>query len=418
MEDKELMQVDGFCPTPFYVFDERIFAQQVARMRGLLPSKVQLCYAMKANPFMTESAARLVERVEACSSGEARICLAAGVLAHQIVVSGIVKDASLIRDLVESHADIGRFTCESEAQFLMLERMAREENARVHLLMRLSSGNQFGMDAETVKRLIRDHRASRFVDVHGIQYFAGTQRSSPVRIAREIEKLDCLIDEIKRECGVGIMELEYGPGFPVEYFEHDAHVAQRAEDEPIRALAEALKNMRFSGTVILELGRSLVATCGTYVTQVLDVKNVGGQNFAIVDGGMHQIAYYGHAMAMRQPPCELLAAGKANGGDLWTVCGSLCTANDILVKQAALGIVEVGDLLAFHKAGAYCMTEGLSLFLSRDLPSVVLCDEKGYLHLARARTETAALNTCVWQLRYEGLSTRDWMDNGAHYRNG
>ena len=40
------------------------------------------------------------------------------------------------------------------------------------------------------------------------------------------------------------------------------------------------------------------------------------------------------------------------------------------------------------------MTEGISLFLSRDLPRVYLVDGAGTMALVRDRIETARLNTC------------------------
>lgn len=58
--------------------------------------------------------------------------------------------------------------------------------------------------------------------------------------------------------------------------------------------------------------------------------------------------------------------------------------NDILVKAAPLPEMEIGDALVFENAGAYCMTEGMSLFLSRDLPQIYLIG-RGRRALSRAR---------------------------------
>lgn len=58
----------------------------------------------------------------------------------------------------------------------------------------------------------------------------------------------------------------------------------------------------------LELGRSIAASCGTYLTRVVDVKRNKNQNYAIVDGGMHQMVYYGQSMAMQLPDCRLFPA--------------------------------------------------------------------------------------------------------------
>ena len=62
-------------------------------------------------------------------------------------------------------------------------------------------------------------------------------------------------------------------------------------------------------------------------------------------------------------------------------------------KAYTLPEVAVGDTLCFHNAGAYCMTEGIALFLSRELPAVYLIDEAGAEVLVRAPIETAQFNS-------------------------
>jgi len=52
----------------------------------------------------------------------------------------------------------------------------------------------------------------------------------------------------------------------------------------------------------------------------------------------------------------------------------------------------VGDVLRFDNTGAYCMTEGISLFLSRDLPRVCLIDADGEVRLVRDLEPTWQLN--------------------------
>ena len=76
----------------------------------------------------------------------------------------------------------------------------------------------------------------------------------------------------------------------------------------------------------------------------------------------------------------------------WTLCGSLCTTNDVLVRSISLTGLQPGDLLVFENAGAYSVTEGLGLFLSRDLPQIVLW-QNGAPQLVRALTPTHPLNT-------------------------
>ena len=159
----------------------------------------------------------------------------------------------------------------------------------------------------------------------------------------------------------------------------------------LKGFSELLNTMRFKGRIILELGRSIAASCGTYFTQVVDTKCNHGENYAIVDGGIHQLVYYGQFMAMKHPEMYLISDHEGEQKE-WNICGSLCTVNDILVKKVFLPNLKNGDILAFCNAGAYSMTEGVSLFLSRDLPKIVLFDGSDF-KIVRNSFDTYVLNT-------------------------
>ena len=76
----------------------------------------------------------------------------------------------------------------------------------------------------------------------------------------------------------------------------------------------------------------------------------------------------------------------------WTICGALCTANDVLVRDIELTALGEGSVIIFENAGAYAMTEGMSLFLSHELPAVVFYSEKEGFKLARNKQETYKWN--------------------------
>ena len=392
MDDKTLAQVLEQFPTPFYLFDEGELHNRIEHLRALLPARAEICYAMKANSFILEQAARDTDRIEACSPGEVRTCQALGVPDEKIVVSGVYKDPAFIHQLVAEHPGIARYTAESPAQFDLLEEAAREAGRAIPVLLRLTGGNQFGMDGTDLKALATRCVDNPVIDLRGIQYFAGTQKTSAKRLGRELAEVDRFIAEVENECGMHIDELEYGPGLPVLYFDEEDEADQK-QDELARTLADLLDGMAFQGHLSLELGRSIAASCGTYVTRIVDAKRNAGYNFAIVDGGKHQITYYGNALATKQPPVRLVGGCEDDEPESWNICGALCTTTDLLVKQIDLRGPRIGDVLVFERAGAYCTTEGIALFLSRDLPSVILRDESGMLHLARARVETHPLNT-------------------------
>lgn len=378
--------------TPFYVFDESEVRRRIRSLREALPEDTVLCYAMKANPFILEAACREAEFLEVCSPGEYRICQKNSIPHGRLTISGINKDPAHMRELISSPSKIHRFTVESAEQFALLESLAQEMDVRIPVLLRITSGNQFGMDASAAKQLMSGHRNKPHIDFRGIQFFSGTQKSSPSRITRELEKLDKLIESIGRECGAEVLELEYGPGLPVDYSEQDGARRSARDREYLGALRTSLSSLRFNGTVILEMGRAMAASCGTYVTTVIDTKVNRRHSYAIVDGGRHQISYYGHELALTPPVCHAVPTRCAAEPAIWTVCGSLCTSNDILIKQFGGSDLAIGDRLVFPNAGAYCMTEGISLFLSRDLPRIYLTDASGEMRLIRDRIPTDPIN--------------------------
>lgn len=378
--------------TPLYAFDLVELSARVALLRSALPAGTGLCFAMKANPFVLSALEPLVDRIEACSPGELRICRSQGVPAEKVVVSGVHKDDATVLGATSGRGLPAAVTVESRAQLELVRWAARRAGRRVPVLLRLSSGNQFGLCRDELVAVARTclAEASSEVEPRGVQFFSGTQKSSPRRLERELGGLGRLAGELRDELGWEVPEVEYGPGLPVAYFESDAF------DEPalLAALGRAIEGAGLSGRVTLEIGRSLVASCGTYLTRVVDAKGCAGQRYAIADGGIHHIAYYGQSMAMRRPPlCHLRADGREPEGEeaAWNVCGSLCTINDILVKQLPLRGLATGDLLAFGRAGAYCPTEGMSLFLSRDLPAVALVGGEGAV-LVRGHLRTDPLN--------------------------
>lgn len=389
MNDQQLREAVRMAGTPCYVFDTTELPHRVRFLREHLPPNTGICYAMKANTFVLREISPLVDRLEICSPGELQIALEAGISSGKYVISGVNKDADMLNAMVEKGTGQELYTIESLRQMSMLSHAAQQKSKRVSVLLRLTSGNQFGMGEEQVAQIICTYCSDPWIRIRGIQYFSGTQKNSLKRLNREIAYLDSFLERMENQYCFQAEELEYGPGLPVAYFQGDPY----DEVGHLAALSDMLSGMRFSGKVTLELGRSLVAACGCYLTRVAETKRVNGQNYAIVDGGIHQIVYYGQSMAMRHPQLRILPPYFRRHTSEWNIFGSLCTVNDALVKQMPLNDLRMGDVLVFEKTGAYCITEGIALFLSRELPAVVLLREDGTANCVRQRTPTFPLNT-------------------------
>lgn len=373
--------------TPLYVFEIDALKNRVDYLKSRLPKDVSLCYAIKANTFIVSDLCPYIEKLEVCSPGEMMLCLEKGIELSKIVVSGVYKTRDFIEEIVKDHSGVNCFTVESAEQYDMLIEFAEKYNKKIKLLLRLTSGNQFGLDEDGVKKIIASYDKNA-VEIIGIQYFSGTQKTSLKRIKREIDYTDAFLAELENEYGFKSDEFEYGPGLPVAYFDTDNF----NEEEYLAEFSSLLSSMKYKAKITLEVGRSLVSDCGNYITKVVDMKSNQNQNYAIVDGGMNHITYFGQSMAMKHPFHSLFPLRDEGETKNWNICGSLCTVNDILMKNTPMTDLKIGDAIVFKKTGAYCATEGISLFLSRDLPQVLIIDENGNINCAREAVATYKLN--------------------------
>ena len=260
------------------------------------------------------------------------------------------------------------YTAESLQQFELLKNWSAEHRQEISVFPRLTSGNQFGMDQKTIEELIENRQNYPFLKIRGIHYFSGTQKRSVGKIQKQLEKLDVFLTELKQKYDFEPEELEYGPGMPVPYFDPSKAIG----DDGLLELVQTLEQMNFSGRVTLEMGRAFAADCGYYLTKIMDVKSSDDRNYCITDGGIHQLNYDGQIRGMYEPPMEVLAEERQGEQKNWTICGSLCTVNDIMVQKLPLTDPKPGDVLVFKKTGAYSCMEGMLLFLSHSLPKIML----------------------------------------------
>lgn len=377
--------------TPYYVFDTDEFAKRAAMIRAALDCKggrrIPLCFSIKANPFLLHRLPAGLDHVEVCSPGELEICIALGVKPECIIYSGVMKEKCDIERAVSYGAGI--LTCESIRHAtliseVMLECMSEgaqeagfvEKKAQV--ILRLTSGNQFGMSLEDIEYIISNPDEFKGITVIGIHYYSGTQKSLR-KINKDLEKIKSALTMLKDKYGFEPQLVEYGPGLCVEYFEDEW---QEKEKHSLDEAAEVLREFAEEYPLGIEMGRFLAASCGKYYTQVKDLKSTGDANYAILDGGINHLNYFGQRMAMQVPPIKVYGGEVSEneekpGVELtqmpdadYTLCGSLCTVADVLVREVKLKKLEIGDILEFAHCGAYSVTEAPALFLSRQLPAI------------------------------------------------
>lgn len=399
--------------TPYYVFDTDEFAKRAAMIRAALDCKggrrIPLCFSIKANPFLLHRLPEGLDHVEVCSPGELEICIALGVQPESIIYSGVMKEKCDIERAVSYGAGI--LTCESIRHATLISEVMIEciqegayeaefAETKAQVILRLTSGNQFGMSLENIEYIISHPDEFKGIEVMGIHYYSGTQKSFR-KINKDLEKIKSALTGLKEKYGFEPQLVEYGPGLCVEYFEDDW---QEKEKQSLDEAAEVLREFAEEYPLGIEMGRFLAASCGKYYTQVKDLKSTGDANYAILDGGIHHLNYFGQRMAMQVPPIKVYAGEvseneEKNGVELtqlpdtdYTLCGSLCTVADVLVREVKLKKLELGDVLEFGHCGAYSVTEAPALFLSRQLPAIYAYSKEYGYECLREHIPAAEIN--------------------------
>ena len=388
MQQNVIQEIRNNCHSSFYVFWIDKLYERMALIRQELGQDIGVCYAMKANSFLVESLSDNADYFEVCSPGEYEICHLRGINPDKIIISGVNKTMASMERIISLSNGKGIFTIESPLHYEILREITSSKNIHIKVLLRLSCNNQFGMDYDTVFEVLNKINSDDNIEFYGIHYYSGTQKRLS-KIETELAMLDNLGEAITVKYGIKPQVLEYGPGLSVSYFESDKSVLPQ---EQLSELKKSLDKIRFYDKINIEMGRFIVSECGSFVTNVIDIKKNFDVNYCILDGGIHQLNYYGQLMGMKIPVIKAVTHKQA-ANVKYNLCGSLCTVSDVLVKDAVLPELEIGDYLIFEKCGAYSVTEGMSLFLSRDLPEVYSYSESKGIELLRHTYETYQLNT-------------------------
>ena len=386
MEEKLIKEALGKYKTPFYMFSVEDAEKTISGLRNKINGRANLCYAMKANPFMVRYIEPYVDRIEVCSMGEFEICNELGINKEKVLISGVLKEEEDIIRIMDTFENRCCYTIESPEQYRLISDWASNNQKKMNVYFRLTSGNQFGMDEETIDGLLKAAADNNFIEVRGIHFFSGTQKKVK-RIKDETQRIKDYFIKMK-EAGHEFGELEYGPGMAVSYFE-----GQKEPEEYFDYLDEFGENVK----ITIELGRRIAAECGVYVTTIKDIKTTSDVNYCIVDGGIHQMNYDGQLRGMYNPDIRVIRKDGIDYDDnaemkKYVIAGSLCTTNDILVSSKEFTNPQINDVLAFYKTGAYSVTEGMLMFLSHRLPAIIINELNGNMTLLRENIETYKFN--------------------------
>lgn len=356
---------------PCYIFDVQKARKNVRELRRNMGASVKIAYAMKANPWIAKPIMDVSDYIEVCSEGELELCMNYGIPGNRIVLDGVLKTEGLIKQALGMR--IARWSIDSREQ---LERVLsmKKDYEKLNLLLRVSSGNRFGMDKRELQECVALCKEVCNAEIVGIQYYPGTQRSDFKKVKRELNMLWEWVEICERMPGLCLREIEFGAGIGVPYFEGDD-----MEDYK-RALQEVVNFVRvFSGKyeITYESGRNIAASCGAYVTEVFERKARNEKNVLFCLGGTNHLQYHGRVLGIRTPAVKGICRDVSEEMENYMISGALCSDDDIFARECRMDKnMTAGDFVVFYGAGAYCATGSPNLFLAMEMPAILLYNEQ------------------------------------------
>lgn len=359
--------LSSFAPlrTPFYHYDLPLLRRTLDAIRAAVAdhNNFQVHYAVKANanPVILQTIARQGFGADCVSGGEIEAALYAGFPAEKIVFAGVGKADWEIE--LALRAGIACFNVESLPELEVINDMALamgrvanvafrvNPNVDAHTHAKITTGlneNKFGIAMDDLLPAIRRTAEMKGVRYVGMHFHIGSQILELDVFDHLSERINELQARLEAD-GIHTSSINVGGGLGIDYADPDAHPIPAFADY-FRRFATHLR-LRPGQQLHFELGRSVVAQCGTLVARTLYVKHGHTKDFLIVDAGFTELirpAMYGSSHAIQN-----LSAAPGSTSSVYDVVGPICESSDVFGKDVTLATAGRGDLIAFRSAGAY-----------------------------------------------------------------
>ena len=370
--------------TPFYYYDADLLRQtlQAIQQEAGKHEGFNVHYAIKANA--NPKVLRIIRQAglgaDCVSGGEIEASLKAGIPASKIVFAGVGKADWEINIGLDN--DIFCFNVESIPELEVINEMASAKGKTARVAFRLNPNvgahthanittglaeNKFGIDMRDMLKVIEEADGMPNIKVVGLHFHIGSQ----ILDMGDFEALCNRINELQMELERHHIVMEHinvGGGLGVDY-QHPNRVSIPDFKAYFDTYSRKLK-LRPGQTLHFELGRAVVAQCGSLITRTLYIKEGSVKKFAIVDAGFTDLIR--PALYQAYHKIENLTSNEEP--DTYDVVGPICESTDVFAKQIDLNRTHRGDLLAIRSAGAYGEIMA-SQYNCRLLPQGYMSDE-------------------------------------------
>ncbi len=369
--------------TPFYYYDLDLLRATLKEVqKNIEKSDFNVHYAFKANvnPSVLREIRNAGFGADCVSGGEVEAALKAGIAPEKIVFAGVGKADWEINLGLDN--DIFCFNVESVPELQVINELAAKKNKVAQVAFRINPNvnanthhyittglneNKFGINMADLDGIIDLLADLKNVKLVGIHFHIGSQ----ITDMTSFQSLCVRVNEIQDYFASRRIILEHvnvGGGLGIDY--------ENPNQFPIPDFKSYFDVFRThlklhpGQTLHFELGRAIVAQCGSLISRVLYVKQGAAKQFAILDAGFTDLirptlyqAYHRIENLSSDLPVEK-----------YDVVGPICESSDTFAKAYELNGTKRGDLIALRSAGAYGEIMA-SQYNLRRLPKAYTSDE-------------------------------------------
>lgn len=348
--------------TPLYVYDMNLLRQTLQNAQQEAGKyNFHVHYALKANantPILNEMRQHGFG-ADCVSGNEVKAAIENGFTPQEVVFAGVGKSDDEINYALDQK--IFCFNCESKHELEVLNELAEKKDTIARVALRINPNvnanthkyittgleeNKFGINAWELDSVIELLQQLKHIKLIGIHFHIGSQ----ITDLTVFKNLCTRVNEFQEwfmAHNIRLEHLNVGGGLGVDYY--------HPEQNPIPdftayfGLFNQFLELRPGQQVHFELGRSLVAQCGTLISKVLYIKNGISTNFAILDAGMTELI----RPALYQSYHKIVNLTSQKPEVRYDVVGPICESSDCFGKAVMLPETNRGDLIAIRTAGAY-----------------------------------------------------------------
>ena len=370
--------------TPFYYYDTELLRQTLQAIVGEARKHEGFVvhYAIKANanPKVLRFIREAGLGADCVSGGEIEASVKAGFPSNKIVYAGVGKSDWEINLGLDQ--DIFCFNVESIPELEVINELAAAKgkvarvafrlnpNVGAHTHANITTGlaeNKFGIAMHDMLTVIGEAEKLSNVKFVGLHFHIGSQILDMGDFEALCNRINELQDELERH-RIRVEHINVGGGLGIEYT-HPNRVPIPDFKSYFDTYAKKLK-LRNGQTLHFELGRAVVAQCGSLITRTLYIKEGATKKFAIVDAGFTDLI----RPALYQAYHKIENITSEEPVESYDVVGPICESTDVFAKHTDLNKTKRGDLLAIRSADA----DGeimASQYTCRKLPLGYMSDE-------------------------------------------